>query len=479
MRKPAFLTSVSTPQAQLIWSKAGLVLGVGSSLFILGLLAYWGGGARPGPLFVAGICLLSLMILTAGWVAWWLFASPLPDGQAVTLARAIELRQHVALLAVVSGLLLLTGAFWDEVWHRIYGTGAAVNDFFWRPHLMIYGSMAINSLFAAGALLVALRGAGDIRRRFRAEPLIGLVGLASAYLALSGPSDLIWHQIYGVDLSAWSLPHLMLSGGSALVMLLAMSILLSLMPRPEWRGLGGLRAYELLAIVLIAIGTMLVTVILTSEWEDIITIGGANATGNRMSAFWSRPEWLYPVVLLTIGVAVSSLAIHALRRAGAATLVALTILGARLLLFTAFGVWSSNLHMGFTTQLLILPPAIALDVWYALRRPREESATTLIGGSLLAGVVSLAVALLAIPHMLIYPRVNATTAPLMVLFGLVLALWSGWLGARGGAWFGSLDRQAQETVQLNRRAAWVGAGALSFLAAFTVFFIVTAIPPAS
>jgi hypothetical protein len=477
MGKSAALTSVPASEARGNKSQSGTALGIASALLVVALLAYWGGVVRTGPLFILGIGLLSAMILVVGYVAWWMFASPLPDGRVEAVARSAELRQYVAMLATVSGLLLLTGAFWDELWHRTYGTGVVLNDFFWRPHLMIYGSMGINTLFALGALLIALRGSGDIRRRFRREPLIGLLGIASAYLAFSGPSDLIWHQIYGGDLSAWSLPHLMLSGGSALVLLLAMSIALSLMPRREWQGLRGLRAYELLAILLIAVGAMLVMVILIADWEGLTRIGGPSASGRSRSSFWARPEWLYPVVVVTIAVLLSSFSIHALRRVGAATLVVLTILSLRLLLLTAFGVWSTNVRMGFNSQLLLLAPAIALDLWYALRRAHAERPATLFGGGLLAGVAFLAVALPAIPQLMVYPRVNATTVPLMVLFGLLMAAWSGWVGARTGAWFGSLDRHIQETEPVSRRATWVGAGVLGGLAAFTVAFVLTATPP--
>jgi hypothetical protein len=133
--------------------------------------------------------------------------------------------------------------------------------------------------------------------------------------------------------------------------------------------------------------------------------------------------------------------------------------------------------MGIGSQLLLIPPAVALDLWYALRLRRAESAATLAGGSLLAGAVFLAVALPAIPYLLIYPRVDATTAPMMIVMSMALALWSGWVGARTGAWFGSLDRRAGQAAALSRRATRVSAGALAALAAFAAFFIATATPP--
>jgi hypothetical protein len=473
MRKSVPFTHPSASGQSSIWSTLGPVFGFGSTLFILGLISYWGGVAMSGPLFVAGIIVLSAMVAGAGFAAWWLFLSPLPGGRVIAPARSTELRQYVALTAVVGGIIMVTGGVWDEQWHRTYGLGRVLNDFFWRPHLMIYGSMGISSLFAGGAMLLVLRGKGGIRERFRSEPLIGLLGVASAYLALSGPSDLIWHRLYGRELSGWSLPHLLLIGGFAFVMLLAMSILLSLMPRREWRRLGQLHIYEVLSILLMALAMSIMMIIMVSSWEGLTSID--QRTERRI--FWTWPEWLYPVVVVTNGVVSSMIAIHALRRAGVATLLALSILAVRLILFAGLGIWTSTERMGFDAQLLLLPPAIALDVWYALRLRQPDSAATLVGGGLVAGVVFLAVALPAIPLLMVYPRVNETTVPGMIFFTMIMAVWSAWVGARTGAWFGGLDRQISEVAPLRGRPAWIGAATLVGLLTFTVLFIATATPP--
>ena len=114
-------------------------------------------------------------------------------------------------------------------------------------------------------------------------------------------------------------------------------IRLSFMPRQKWQGLRGLRIYELLSILLIAIAAIVVLVIMVTAWDGLTAIGANSANGRSRAVFWAWPEWLYPVVLLTNGIFIGSLAIHALRRAGAATLVMLTILGLRMLFFTALG----------------------------------------------------------------------------------------------------------------------------------------------
>ena len=445
--------TTSTSSQTILWHKTRPVLIGGVVLALLVAIGYWGGAVRTGPLFIAGLVVLSLMILAFGLLTWWLYFSPLPSpARAQSLekssptasARSAEtpagtraistndpsataspaLRQLVSVLVIISSMLFAVGAFWDEVWHRTFGSGIVLDDFFWRPHQMIYGSMGLTSLFAVGGLLNALRGRGNIRQRFRAEPMIGLLALAAFYLSASGPSDLIWHQIYGLDITAWSLPHLFLTTGSIFVTLTAIALQLSLLPRHAWRGLGGLQLQEALAILVMALALLFCIQFSTTEWDGLTAIGDAS----RFS-FWSRPEWLYPVVVVSVSIFFSVLALHALRRAGAATLVMLVMLAMRLLLLTALGVWNSDVGMGLSAHLLMFPAAIALDAWHWTRLKSADLNATLIGGSIVGATASLVVSLIAIPSLMIYPRINVSTAPLMIVMGLIAALWFGWAGA--------------------------------------------------
>jgi hypothetical protein len=158
----------------------------------------------------------------------------------------------------VSGLLFITGGLWDEIWHRLYGVSEVLNDFLWPPHKMLYGSMGINAAIVLVALFAGLRGRGSLLQRLRAEPLIALIGVASAYMMFSAPSDAIWHQIYGLDITAWSLPHILLVGGVALIMITATVIQVSLLPPPIWQSLRGragaggrIRPGELVVVLLL------------------------------------------------------------------------------------------------------------------------------------------------------------------------------------------------------------------------------------
>lgn len=472
-------TSISSQTP--LWPKTRPLLLGGVALGLLIAIGYWGGAVRTGPLFIVGLVVLSAMILAFGLLTWWLYLSPMtspprahPTGGLRPSATASPaVRQLVGVLVIISSMLFVVGAFWDEVWHRTFGSGIVLDDFFWRPHQLIYGSMGLTSLFAVGGLLNALRGRGSIRQRFRAEPMIGLLALAAFYLSASGPSDLIWHQIYGLDITAWSLPHLFLTTGSIFVALTAIALQLSLLPRRAWRGLGGLQLQEALAVLVMALALLFCIQFATTEWDGLHAIGDAS----RFS-FWSRPEWLYPVVVVSISIFFSAFALHALRRAGAATLVMLVMLAVRLLLLTALGVWNSNVGMGLNAHLLMFPAAVALDAWRWTRLKSADSNATLIGGNIVGATASLVVSLIAIPTLMIYPRINAGTAPLMIVMGLVAALWFGWAGALLGEWLGGLGRPAEAAEPINLRIVWVGVGVLAASLVFTAFFILTATPPA-
>ncbi len=446
----------------------------GVALALLVATGYWGGAVKTGPLFIAGLIVLSLMILAFGLLTWWLYLSPMTSpARAQGVVTSPALRQLVSVLVIISSMLFVVGAFWDEVWHRSFGSGIVLDDFFWRPHQLIYGSMGLTSLFAIGGLLNALRGRGNIRQRFRAEPMIGLLALAAFYLSASGPSDLIWHQIYGLDITAWSLPHLFLTTGSIFVTLTAIALQLSLLPRHAWRGLSGLQLQEALAVLVTALALLFCIQFSTTEWDGLTAIGDAS----RFS-FWSRPEWLYPVVVASISIFFSAFAVRALRRAGAATLVMLVTLAMRLLLLTALGVWNSDIGMGLNAHLLMLPAAIALDAWHWARLKSADSNATLIGGNIAGATASLVVSLVAIPSLMIYPRINAGTAPPMIVMGLIAALWFGWAGAQLGGWLGGMGRPTEAAEPLSPRVVWVGVGVLMASIAFAAFFILTASPPA-
>jgi hypothetical protein len=444
------------------------------ALVILLALVHWGGTASGGPTFVLGVAVYAGLIVTFGALGWWLLFSPLPDGAQPDTRRDPATRQLMAILVLIGVALYAGGFFWDEVWHRIYGTFG--NDFLWPPHFLIYASLALIAGFAGyGLRFVVVGGQGGLRQRIRKEPLVALLGLTALFLAMSAPSDEVWHRIYGKDITAWSLPHLSLLGGSALVALAGVSLQLSILPRQAWGSLRGLRRQEWIAIGLIALATILIVQIGTTEWEGMSSPDSA-ASSQFLGPFWQRPEWLYPVVVVSIGLFFGALTLHALRRAGAATLVGLLVLGFRALALAAIGLEATTRGLGVVSHALLIPPMIALDVWYAVRRQQPDSLTTLIGGNLLAGVVFLIVGLPVINATLNYPRINGDTLPGMIGFGLLMALAAGWAGARLGRWLGTLDRQP-EAAPIGLRVLRMSIGALAVAVALAVLIIFTAKPP--
>ena len=321
---------------------------------------------------------------------------------------------------------------------------------------------------------------GSMRQRFRSEPLLGLLALAAGFQVVTAPLDPMWHQVYGLDITAWSLPHLTLLIGLLSVMLVGSSIQFSLIPRRAWRGLSGLVVPEVMVITIFATAVMIFLQFGTVEWEGI---SSADVANGGFGVFFARPEWLYPVVLTGIALLVGMTALHLTRRVGVVTLVFGLGLAIRILLITIFNAAAPPVDMTFKTNLLIIIPGVALDLFYAyrLRQGKIDAPNNWLIGSLVMGLAVLVVGLPAISQLLAYPRVNASTVPGMIVFVLLVSVPAGWAGSRLGNWLRSHGQQAeaiepQATPEFNR-IIWVGAGALLAVLAFVAFFITTASPP--
>jgi hypothetical protein len=442
-------------------------------LIVVVALVNWGGTAKPGPLFVVGVGVLTGLLAFLGAAIWYLFASPLPAKTRVLEQRSsLVARSLAGVLAVSSGLMFSVALVWDETWHHRYGGFG--NDFLWSPHFLLYGSLGILAFFAsAGMLFLALKGSGGIRERFRAEPLIGLVGLIALFQTAAAPSDLLWHKIYGVDLTAWSLPHLMLFGGVSCVMLCAVPLTLSSVPTANWRGLNGLKLQEMLAIALLGFAGTLFVILLAAEWEGISSL--PDFTSGNLRAFWQRPEWLYPVVLMTIGGFIGSIAQNALKRVGVSSLVGVLIVLHRLITVAIFGGGEEGLSAN--SQLMVLPVFVLLDLWQASRLTRKLRPAWSARGALIVAAASLLVILPIIPNVLIYPRINANTLPMMIVMSLIMMLGSSWLGSNLGTWLASLGNRPTALEQPSKTSNWVAVAGVMMAVALVFAAIVTAKPP--
>ncbi len=226
---------------------------------------------------------VALVVLTVWWLSW----SPIRNEVTHAAPPSPRLAGWLAALLGLASLQLVAGAFWDASMHVQTGEIPAGADFLWPPHIMIYSAFLISLIVTLIALsMIAIpawrAGERDPRRWVRLNPYLGAVAVASMYSLLSIPGDALWHALYGIDLTAWSPPHLMLGIMTCVVVVCALGLLLQARPRmsrPDnvgWASIGLLGLMLNFAYILAAL-----------EWE---------MPGNRSPLVEARPIWIYPLV---------------------------------------------------------------------------------------------------------------------------------------------------------------------------------------
>lgn len=347
----------------------------------------------------------AIAVLTPLGLGWWLYGSRMTReaGPAATPSS----RQSV-LLACVLGLsacLHITGGWWDASQHIRTGEIPGGADFLWPPHIAMYSSFFISflvALFTIGLLAASGRAAGarDPRVWFRRNPFLGLIALFALYAVLSVPGDAIWHELFGVDLTAWSPPHFMLTFSGAALPLGAAGLMQqgrSGARNPVWVDLG--------SQVLIAVG-------LNVAW-----MGGVveyEAPGLIRGLVLNRPEWAYPVVSGVLGCCGLLIARYAVRGRFSATIMAAVALLIRAIVAAALGVTGQVVP---ALPVVLVPAALVLDLLYRDRTGLSfgQSLTELAG--YLGGFLAVAV-----PTVLLRPELpQLTPAGWLLAVGLTAA----------------------------------------------------------
>lgn len=434
-----------------------------SVLIVLAVLVYlttftiWSGvpGGRAAILFWIGVVVLILVLIGFGFAMWHLLFRPLPEGQTVRAQPLkVNTRQIMALLLAVGGCAIIVGTFWDEVWHRLYGTPFGA-DLFWRPHQMIY----VGYLVAIGlgfAFLYSWKSAHtneSLQQRFRANPMIGLLILLGAFLMWALPTDPLWHLIYGNDISPWGIPHLLILITFISILLLATAFHMTVQPHREWGTPLQLRLPDVLPLLTFATTSLIWGQFFTAEWDAGFQSGV------------ERPEWVLPLMIVSGAAFIGVMANHTLRVFGAATLVGLLALVIRIMLIRLFDV---SYMMFLNAWLLMLPSMLLIDVWYMFRR-----------GYWIGGAVAATAGLGPLPMALalVYPKMLIHNVPVALIMMLVGCLSFSWLGARIGDYFAEGSARGDEVAGSRLMLTLAPLGVTAGMVVFIIMFVLTSRPP--
>lgn len=311
------------------------------------------------PLFWQSLSFSTAAVVIIVVSIWWLYGSPV-RGRARAEPPSPHLAGWLAVLLGLSAIQFVAGALWDGSMHILTGEIPAGADFLWPPHLMIYSSFLIAlGVAVAAAALVALpgwrRGERDPRLWARRNPHLGAVALASLYSLLSLPGDALWHALYGIDLTAWSPPHVMIAAMMAAVTLSAAAMLAQ--ARPAGPGWG---RFDLAVPVLLGLMLNVAIIVGTVEWELW--------AGEMTLLVRQNPIWVYPLVGGALALGTVALARRLSRVPLAATLAALAFFGLRLAV--SLGLRLTDNVVPAVPPLFILG-ALLLDglPWQRIRRP--------------------------------------------------------------------------------------------------------------
>lgn len=450
-----------------------LIVVVAVGLFVA--LTVWAGIPThvPAGLFVFGAGIFFLSTLLFGLAFWYLMVKPLPTGQEVMeyMPLPAAYRRLIAALAAISGINIVIGGFWDEMWHRAYGLPFG-KDLLWRPHLLIYSGFLLISLLAGVALFLLLRrGSGTLQRRFRAQPVLGLLTLVGGYLIFAIPADPVWHTVYGEDITAWSLPHLILTISFAMIMFLAAAIQLTTVREKKWTEPLKIGASQGLVILVFAFMLIVLLQVLTTEWDVLSVVETV-----RKTAFWQRPVWLLPAIIASVATFVGIMANHTLRTYGASTMMASLAYIIRAALVTFLGVK----HMTAGGWIVALAPALALDLLYAFSIFYRKSPPGWLAGGLGAGLGMVVLGLPLMNRLYLYPTVDSSNLVGMLLAVLVSSLGGAWLGRRVGDYLSTANKQLETAAEGKRllKLNWIPGVAFISVIVFIVVFMATATPPA-
>ena len=456
-------TASKQAQSRLGWTVAAI-----AGVAIFAAFTVWGGipADTNVQLFWLQAGLFLLVICAFILVFWHLLIRPLapnlrqPQREAITF-RA---REILALILASGGIAIFFGGVWDELWHRNYGIPFG-EDLFWRPHLLMYFGFATAIASGFWALLYLNRNLrGNLQQRFRSNTMVGFLILNAAFLLYALPADPLWHWIFGDDITAWSVPHLILLTSFIVTQLLALDLHVSTWRRNEWHVIFRLRLDDSLSLIILAAISLLWLQIMLIDWDA--TLAGVRSDWVGLY----RPEWLLAANLLACVMFTGVIATRVMRCAGAATAAGLVALIIRISLIQLFDAEK----LQFVAWVVALLPLLAIDLWAyysSIIRKREPEWR----GTAAVAIAAMAINVLLIRHFYNLPDTdNLAYAAAIIVTGVGMS----WLANKIAD--AMLRQRAAADTAASEHKTLKPAVSAAILAGFLVFiliFIATASPP--
>ena len=458
------MTSLPTDRPnRLGWALSGV-----AGVLLFAAFTVWGGipGGDQTALFWAQATVLFLVLCAFALLHWHLMIRPLAPNirQPKSDPLPVRARQRIAVIQAGGALSIIVGGVWDEIWHRKYGIPFG-EDFFWPPHLLMYfGFLTFIGVGFWALRYLNRRLKGNFQQRFRSNAIIGLVILSAAFMLYALAADPFWHWTFGEDLTAWSIPHLIMLLSFIVSLCLAVFVHLSTIPLGKWRTIFKLKYADALPLLVFACCLLIWLQLMLIDWDA--TLAGIQPA--QLGLF--RPEWLLAANLVGGAIFVGVLTTGILRCAGAATATGLLALAIRYGLIQLFA--TDLLH--YVAVIASLLPLLAIDLWTfycsVIRKTEPEWRGTAI-----------AVILAMLPNAIVIRGLYNLQAADNLAYALAVVV-----TGIGMAWFSqqianamSRKRQASladqdEDALIKPRVTF---GLLGGFAVFMFFFIVTAPPP--
>ena len=228
---------------------------------------------------------------------------------------------------------------------------------------------------------------------------------------------------------------LRLIDAAVLPVLFAAAIQASVLPPTAAWDARRLGAREINLLLLLSIAALLLLPGGDAGWVDALPAAEpfSDATGQSGAALAGAP-WLAVVAATGVALFCGQIALHALRRPGAAVMVFAAALFYQATANFVFAQASGATGLDAVAHFLAFVAAIVMDAVYMIRIYAADERPTLWWALAMGITTAVTTALILLPSLAGYPAVTPVTAIGVAAGCAVLGLWCGWCGAGLGRW---------------------------------------------